>query len=228
MVPLSSIHTNPYAQTGAERDAGQGGEGVGQGHGASRIMDSIASISSPAQLHRAVRSCDPNVCTSNQWRWGEPATIPSVALTWVNGINYTSAEVEEQAHFLSTLFGCRVRGNVTFMDHRGSIDAILRRCVVYLITLDHDRLDPPPLLPPATGAAVLQPLAGVVAEGPDARELHVHPRPDGGPRGDGARQALVHGTYVRRCVLYLWAWVGFVRGGEGEGRPTDGAVGACI
>ena len=27
----------------------------------------------------------------------------------MNGINYTSAEVEEQAHFLSTLFGCRVR-----------------------------------------------------------------------------------------------------------------------
>ncbi len=44
-----------------------------------------------------------------KWRWGEPALNPSVALTWVNGINYTSAEVEEQAHFLSTLFGCRVR-----------------------------------------------------------------------------------------------------------------------
>lgn len=35
-----------------------------------------------------------------------------MALTWVNGINYTSAEVEEQAHFLSTLFGCRVRACV--------------------------------------------------------------------------------------------------------------------
>ena len=46
---------------------------------------------------------------TTQWRWGEPALNPSVALTWVNGINYTSAEVEEQAHFLSTLFGCRVR-----------------------------------------------------------------------------------------------------------------------
>ena len=43
------------------------------------------------------------------WRWGEPALNPSVALTWVNGINYTNDEMEEQARFLSSLFGCRVR-----------------------------------------------------------------------------------------------------------------------
>lgn len=47
--------------------------------------------------------------THKQWRWGEPALNPSVALTWVNGINYTNAEMEEQAQFLSSLFGCRVR-----------------------------------------------------------------------------------------------------------------------
>jgi len=43
------------------------------------------------------------------WRWGEPSLNPSVALTWVNGINYTNEEMEEQARFLSSLFGCRVR-----------------------------------------------------------------------------------------------------------------------
>lgn len=43
------------------------------------------------------------------WRWGEPSLNPSIALTWVNGINYTNEEMEEQARFLSSLFGCRVR-----------------------------------------------------------------------------------------------------------------------
>jgi hypothetical protein len=47
------------------------------------------------------------LCIILQIQW-EPPLDSSVALTWVNGINYTSAEVEEQATLLSSLFGCRV------------------------------------------------------------------------------------------------------------------------
>lgn len=155
----------------------------------------------------------------HQWRWGEPATIASVALTWVNGINYTSAEVEEQAHFLSTLFGCRVRTQGT-RERDGRMDGrieSIRRGNTRLLHFDHPAHKS---IKSTTGAAVLQPLPGVVVEGPDARKLHVHPRADRRPCRDGARQALVHGasffTLVARrlaCVpLYvnIEAWEGCV------------------
>lgn len=81
---------------------------MGQGHGACAPRTRRCKYG----MLVVASSCPPiHSCMYQfiQWRWGEPAKNPSVALTWVNGINYTSAEVEEQAHFLSTLFGCRVR-----------------------------------------------------------------------------------------------------------------------
>jgi len=42
-----------------------------------------------------------------KWRWDPQET--SVAVTWVNGINYTNAEMLDDAEVLSSLFGCKVR-----------------------------------------------------------------------------------------------------------------------
>ncbi|GAB5031625.1 Hypothetical protein NocV09_00601780 [Nannochloropsis oceanica] len=64
----------------------------------------VARLGKNATLDRVVTEW-----VRDTWRWGEPALNPSVALTWVNGINYTNEEMEEQARFLSSLFGCRVR-----------------------------------------------------------------------------------------------------------------------